>query len=201
MITANYGGSFTNEAAGAGVSCQRHQPLRFQVLGSGQRKLWHLGNDTNVNSHDPFTYARAAQYITQMKAADPTIKIGVPVVTGEDNNATVTWLIQPSTPAPALNNGWTPRVLATLKSLGVRPDFSFITFIPSIRTTAMPHCFRLRNRAADAANLRQQITDYFGVTERNIEILCTENNSDAGNQGRQSTSIVNGLTSPIVLRS
>jgi hypothetical protein len=41
--------------------------------------------------------------------------------------------------------------------------------------------------------LRQQITDYFGSGGTNIELLCTENNSDAGNQGRQSTSIVNGL--------
>jgi hypothetical protein len=49
------------------------------------------------------------------------------------------------------------------------------------------------NWAGDAANLRQQITDYVGAAGTNIELLCTENNADAGNQGRQSTSIVNAL--------
>jgi hypothetical protein len=41
--------------------------------------------------------------------------------------------------------------------------------------------------------LRQQISDYFGPGGTNIELLCTENNADAGPQGRQSTSLVNGL--------
>src|SRR5207249_6349243 len=49
------------------------------------------------------------------------------------------------------------------------------------------------NWAADAADLRQQITDYFGSGGTNIELVVTENNSDAGAQGRQSTSLVNGL--------
>src|SRR6185295_7983023 len=49
------------------------------------------------------------------------------------------------------------------------------------------------NWAADAANLRQQIQDYFGAAGTNIELVVTENNSDAGAQGRQSTSLVNGL--------
>ena len=49
------------------------------------------------------------------------------------------------------------------------------------------------NWAADAADLRQQINDYFGSGGTNIELVCTENNADAGSQGRQSTSLVNGL--------
>ena len=49
------------------------------------------------------------------------------------------------------------------------------------------------NWAADAADLRQQITDYVGTSGTNIELVCTENNSNSGSQGRQSTSIVNGL--------
>ena len=49
------------------------------------------------------------------------------------------------------------------------------------------------NWAADADDLRQQINDYFGSGGTNIELVCTENNADAGSQGRQSTSLVNGL--------
>jgi hypothetical protein len=47
--------------------------------------------------------------------------------------------------------------------------------------------------ALDAADLRQQLNDYFGAAGTNVELVCTENNSDAGAQGRQSTSLVNGL--------
>jgi hypothetical protein len=47
--------------------------------------------------------------------------------------------------------------------------------------------------AADAADLRRQVAGYFGPAGANIELVCTENNSDAGSQGLQSTSLVNGL--------
>jgi hypothetical protein len=44
-----------------------------------------------------------------------------------------------------------------------------------------------------AADLRQQIADYFGPGGTNIEIVCTENNSNSGSQGKQSTSLVNAV--------
>ena len=47
--------------------------------------------------------------------------------------------------------------------------------------------------ASAAANLRQQITDYLGAAGNNVELCVTENNSDAGAMGRQSTSLVNAL--------
>jgi hypothetical protein len=153
-------------------------------------------NDSNVYPHDPYTYAtRAAQYITQMKVVDPTIKIGVPVVTGEDNND------NGYSSHPAYNartgtyhNGWTPVVLATLKSLGATPDFLIYHVYPEYGSDSDPALLQdSANWAPDAANLRQQISDYSGTGGTNIELLCTENNADAGNQGRQSTSIVNGL--------
>jgi hypothetical protein len=47
--------------------------------------------------------------------------------------------------------------------------------------------------ASAASNLRQQITDYIGSPGTNIELCVTESNSDAGDMGRQSTSLVNAL--------
>jgi alpha-N-arabinofuranosidase len=44
-----------------------------------------------------------------------------------------------------------------------------------------------------AANFRQQLNDYIGSAATNIELVCTENNSNAGSQGRQSTSLVNAV--------
>ena len=41
--------------------------------------------------------------------------------------------------------------------------------------------------------MRQQISDYIGPAGTNIELCVTENNSDAGAMGRQSTSLVNAL--------
>jgi hypothetical protein len=41
--------------------------------------------------------------------------------------------------------------------------------------------------------LRQQLTDYLSPAGTNVELVCTENNSDAGAQGKQSTSLVNGV--------
>lgn len=174
----------------------RTAPLGFKYWEVGNENYGTWESDANTYPHDPYTYAvRAAGYITLMKQVDPTIKIGVPVVTGEDNNA------NGYSAHPALNprtgiahNGWTPVVLATLKSLGATPDFLVYHVYPQFQTDSDQTLLQASaNWAPDAANLRQQIADYFGTGGTNIELLCTENNNDAGPEGKQSTSIVNGL--------
>src|SRR6185436_6517402 len=98
--------------------------------------------------------------------------------------------------------GWTPVLLATLKALGVTPDFLVHHHYPQWtdpnNVAGSPDnddslLQSTGNWAADATMLRQHIADYFGAGGTNIELLVTENNSDAGRQGRQSTSLVNGL--------
>jgi hypothetical protein len=93
-------------------------------------------------------------------------------------------------------------MLATLKNLGVTPDFLIDHYYPQYTaanstppsTDSDPLLLQAAaNWANDSANLRQQITDYFGPTGTNIELCVTENNSDSGAMGRQSTSIVNAL--------
>ena len=196
MITVNYGTGTPPEAAAwvRHANVTNHYAFKYWEVGNENYGTWET--DTNVFPHDPYTYAvRAAQYITQMRAADATIKIGVPVVTGEDANA------NGYSSHPAFNartstahNGWTPVVLATLKSLGTAPDFLVYHVYPQFQTDSDPTLLQASaNWAPDAANLRQQITDYFGATGTNIELLCTENNNDSGPEGKQSTSIVNGL--------
>ncbi|MGO8836876.1 MAG: alpha-L-arabinofuranosidase [Limisphaerales bacterium] len=167
-------------------------------------KYWEIGNevygswetDSNSVPHDPYTYAlRARDYISLMKAVDPTIKIGVVVTPGEDSYAN-------NTSHPAYNaregtyhNGWTPVLLATLTSLGVTPDF-LIHHRYSQPPGGEDDAGLLQSStgwASDAANLRQQITDYVGSNGTNIELVCTENNSVSSNPGKQSTSLVNGL--------
>ena len=175
-------------------------------------KYWEIGNenygtwerDTNALPNHAYTYAvRATNYIARMKTIDPTIKIGVVSAPGESSYS------NGYTDHPAFNPrtgqtryGWTPVLLTTLKNLGVTPDFLVHHVYPqwtdpnNVPNSPVNDITLLQstgNWASDAADLRQQIADYFGPAGTNIELVCTENNSDSGAQGRQSTSLVNGL--------
>lgn len=203
FITVNYGTGTPAEAAAwvRSANVTNHLGFKYWEIGNECYGTWET--DANVSPHDPYTYAmRAASYYTQMKAADPTIKIGVVAVPGEDSSS------NGYTSHPAMNprtglahNGWVPVMLTTLKGQGITPDFMVHHRYPEYTSAANPtgsdsDASLLQSSTAwfsDAAELRQEITDYFGTTGTNIELVCTENNNDAGAQGRQSTSLVNGL--------
>ncbi|MGO8835888.1 MAG: beta strand repeat-containing protein [Limisphaerales bacterium] len=203
IITVNYGTGTSNEAAAWVLSANKTNNCGF--------KYWEIGNecygswetDSNSVAHDPYTYAvRAANYISLMKAADPTIKIGVVAVPGEGSYSNNASHFAVNSRTSTTNYGWTPVMLATLKGLGVTPDFLIHHVYPEAtpNTTPAPASDSdalvmqsTVNWASDAADLRQQITDYLGAPGAGTEILCTENNSDSGAFGRQLTSVVNGL--------
>jgi hypothetical protein len=197
MITVNYGSGSPQEAAAWVRSAILTNHCNFTNWEIGNEEYGTWETDTNSNPHDPYTYAvRAAQYIAQMKAADPAIKIGVVATPGEDSYANSYSMnhaaVNPRT--GTTNYGWTPILLTTLKSLGVTPDFLIHHVYPEYETDDDQTLLQeSTNWASDAADLRQQISDYFGPGGTNIELICTENNADAGNSGKQSTSIVNGL--------
>ena len=215
FTTVNYGTGTPGEAAAWVLSANKTNNCGF--------KYWEVGNecygtwetDSHAIPHDPYTYAtNAAAYIQQMKAAYPAvpIEVGIVVAPGEgsySNNATH-FAINPRT--GTTNYGWTPIVLSKLKSLGVMPDFLIYHFYwqyttygwtpysasedsdPLLLQVAGNPCPVVwSDWASAAANLRQQISDYIGPTGTNIELCVTENNSDAGAIGRQSTSLVNAL--------
>jgi alpha-N-arabinofuranosidase len=203
IITVNYGTGTPQEAAG----WVRHANITNNL----GYKYWEIGNecygtwetDTNINPHDAYTYAlRASNYLAQMRAADPTIKIGVVVTPGETANANG-YTNYPAYNARTgmTNYGWTPVLLTKLKSMGVKPDFLIHHVYPQWTDPNNPSAspdndnalLSMANWAADAADLRQQISDYYGSSGSNIELVVTENNSDAGAQGKQSTSLVDGL--------
>lgn len=197
FITVNYGTGTPEEAA----AWVRHANLTNRY----GFKYWEVGNenygpwetDAHGRPHDPSTYATlAAKYIQQMKAADPSIKVGVVAVPGEDSYS------NGYTDHPAKNprtgsshNGWTPVMLSTLRSLGITPDFLVHHHYPAW-TFQESDPLLLQSAvgwAKDARDLRRQIQDYFGPSGTNIELVVTENNSNSGDQGKQSTSLVNGL--------
>lgn len=202
IITVNYGTGTPAEAAAwvRSANITNHLAFKYWEIGNECYGTWET--DSNIYPNDPYTYAvRAQQYIQQMRAVDPTIKIGVVVTPGEDSSVNYTTHAATNSLTGQVHYGWTPVMLSTLKSLGVTPDFLINHRYPEYSTayaTASADCDALLLQstpawAGDAADLRAQINGYIGAAGTNIELLTTENNSDAGAQGRQSTSLVNAL--------
>ena len=196
FITINYGSGATQEAAGWVTYSNVTKQYGFKYWEIGNECYGSWENDTHTAKWDPYTYAlQVKDYTVAMKAVDPTIKIGVVAVTGEDSYTN-------NHDHPAMNprtgqvhNGWTPVLLTTLKSLGVTPDF--VIYHRYEQGPGHESDAGLLQAAAtwknDAANLRQQISDYSGPGGAAIELVCTENNSVYTDPGKQSTSLVNGL--------
>lgn len=196
MITVNYGSGTPQEAAAwvAYANITNHLGFKYWEVGN-EVYAWPTELDTNVPGHDPWLYGqRAAVYIQQMKAVDPTIKVGVVVVPGLE--------LDPGTNSPhyATNfitgqvfSGWTPVVMNQLKQAGVTPDFAIYHFYAENGVENDPALLATANWTTDAAELRGDINDFLGPSGTNVELLITENNSDAAVPGKQSVSLANGL--------
>lgn len=196
FITVNYGTGSAAEAANW---------VRYSNVTHGYGfKYWEIGNenygswetDSHTRANDPSVYASEAQaYVQQMKAVDPSIKIGVVVVTGEDSYANYADLSATNPRTGIVHRGWTPVLLALLKQLGVTPDF--VIYHKYAQAPFAETDEGLLGSAAtwpsDAADLRQQLQDYLGAAAASVEIVCTENNSVYTQPGKQTTSLVNGL--------
>lgn len=205
FITVNYGSGSSNEAAGwvLAANVTNHCGFKYWEIGNECYGSWE--NDTNPVAHDPYTYAvKSAGYMAMMRAADPTIRIGMVATPGEDSYANNTMHPATNPRTGVTHNGWTPVMLATLKSLGVTPDFIIHHVYPEWTNPSLspppvadsdPLLLQSTvNWAKDAADLRQQLSDYLGSAGTNVELCATENNSDSSSAfGRQLTSIVNGL--------
>ena len=207
IITANYGSGTAAEAAAWVKSANVTNHYGFKYWEIGNEEYGTYETDNHANPHDPYTYAtNCAAYMQQMRAADPTIKIGVTVCspldpTAESNGYT-------SHPATNLTTGqvyygWTPVVMSTLRQLGVTPDFAIEHYYPEDTPYVPDNDQGLlagtvnsdsgTNWAGNASGLRLLITNFFGPGGTNIELLVTESNSEEGTPGKQSVSLVNGL--------
>ena len=196
FVTADYGSGTPAEAAAwvQESNVTNHYGFKYWEIGNESYGSWET--DTNTVPHDPYTYAqRFQQYYTQMKAIDPTIKIGAVAVPGEDSYANNTNhpVVNPVT--GVTHNGWTPVMLATLHSLGVTPDFLIYHRYPQNPGGESDQGLLLSNGtwSSDAADLRQQLNDYLGAAGPAVELDNTENNSVSSGPGKQTTSLVNGL--------
>src|SRR5262249_40432457 len=114
-----------------------------------------------------------------MKAADPNIKIGVVV--------TESWKDRAEVLLGALKRvnlwdfivegyqGWTPKMLASLRELGVTPDWVSFHHYPQSLSGTENDARLLQstsNWARDAAALRRHLNNYFGLESTNVEMHC-----------------------------
>ena len=195
FIIVNYGSSDASEAA-FGVrmfNITNHCNFKYWEIGNEVGGSWEVDNNTNPPwmPHDPWTYAmRFTNYYAQMKAVDPTIKIGAVADITEDGTANYTNhpVVNPRT--GATHNGWTPVMLTYLRSNNITPDFLIEhKYGPADGDTQ--DLLYFSTIASDAASLRQMLSDYLGSAGSNVTLECTE----CGLGGdRQTCSLPGGLT-------
>ncbi len=204
FITVNYG-TGTPKMAADWVKYSKKKKYGF--------KYWEIGNecygtweeDVRSKPWDPETYAtEAAKYMKQMRAADPSIKIGVVAVPGEDSYGNSSRKAMKNPRTKKKHKGWTPIMLAKLKSLKAIPDFiihhryeqdpKYASWRPQNYENDAKLLQSAKGWADDAKDLRQQLKDYLGSKNaKKVELVCTENNSVSSMTGKQTVSLVNGL--------
>ena len=201
FITVNYGSGSAQDAADWVTYSNVTKGYGFKYWEIGNECYGSWENDIHSSKQDPVVYAdQAADSIALMKAADPTIKVGVVVINGEDTDSQAKFTAVTNPRTGIAHKGWTPLLLNELKQRGVTPDFAIYHRYPwapggeddakllggsSLGGTTW---------ADDAAELRQQLNDYLGAVEGpKVELVATETNDVYSNPGKQSTSLVNAL--------
>ena len=202
FIIANYGSSTPQEAAYgvAEMNITNHCNFKYWEIGNEVGGSWEVDCSTNPpwQPHDPWNYAmRFAQYYTQMKAVDPTIKIGAVADTTEDGTANYTNHAAVNPVTGVTHYGWTPVMLYTMRTNNpnAMPDFLIDhSYAPSDGDT-----YALRwsctHWQTDAANLRMMLNEYVGYylgtnVATNIELDVTEFGPGGD---KQAISLVGGL--------
>jgi hypothetical protein len=195
FITTNYGtGSAAEAAAWVNYSnVANHYGMKYWEVGNECYGSWE--EDAHALPQDPVTYAtQFAQYYAQMKAVDPTIKVGAVATPGEDSYENGYGEVVTNPVTGVQHGGWTAVMLSTMASLGATPDFIIYHRYPEwVNDCDFTLLVGNGTWFSDMADLRNQLNDYLGGAGALTQIMCTENNCDAGPEGKQMCSLVNGV--------
>lgn len=140
--------------------------------------------------HDGWTYAkRFTNYYAQMKAADPTIKVGALADVFENGTANYSNHSVTNPRTGQTQYGWNPIMLTFLRNANCIPDFLIVhDYGPTAGDTQ--DLLYPRVWSSHAASLRQQLTDYLGAAGTNVTLEVTENGMGGD---KQSVSLPGGL--------
>jgi hypothetical protein len=168
--TCNGGGDPTEAAAWVAYAKSKGYRVAYWTVGNEEYGSWEY--DLHQPKHDPVTYAGAVRtgYYPDVKQADPTVKLGV-VVDGPHDKK------------------WNDVVLRDAGPF----DFVELHYYPQYDTDSDSFLlgYAIDHFAHMLASLRREMTaDGVPAT---VPIYLGEYNNDAGNEGKQSVSIVNGL--------
>jgi hypothetical protein len=177
-VTLNYG---SNRACNGGGEPSEAGAWVAEAKSHGYRaEYWTVGNevygsweyDLHAKPHDPATYSNAVRtgYYPAVKKANPQAKLGVVVDTPNDR-------------------AWNDVVLRKAQPF----DFVELHYYPQYNVDSDSFLLgpAIDTFASDLAGLRKQMTAA-GVA-KSVPIYLGEFNNDAGSEGKQSVSIVNGL--------
>lgn len=195
FITANYGTGTAAEAANWVTYSNKTKGYGFKYWEVGNEVYGSWETDSHARANDPAIYAtQFAQYYQQMKAVDPTIQVGAVSTPGEDAYANYSDEVVTNPRTGQKHSGWTPVMLSTMAGLGVTPDFIIYHRYPEyVNDCDFTLLIGNSGWISDMADLRQQLKDYLGTANSKTQIMCTENNCDAGPEGKQMCSLVNGV--------
>lgn len=168
--TCNGGGEPSEAGAWVAYAKQHGYRVAYWTVGNEVYGSWEY--DLHKNKHDPYTYSNAVRtgYYPAVKRADPNAKLGIVVDTPNDHT-------------------WNSVVLRHAAPF----DFVELHYYPEFDTDNDAFLLgpAIANFAKDLTGLRAEMTAA-GVS-KNVPIYLGEFNADAGTEGKQSVSIVNGL--------
>lgn len=154
------------------------------------------GSGLTGEKWDPYTYAQAFKdFRAHILAVDSTLRLGAAAVSLEDDWGIKTHAATNPTDGTQ-HTGWTPVMLATMKTLAIAPDFLIYHYYAQNSgnesdLALLQISFEIQR---DALNLRKRLNDYLGTgPAANVELAMTELNSMSSNPGKQTANLVNGL--------
>jgi hypothetical protein len=169
-LACNAGGQPSEAAAWVAHAKQRGYNVPYWTVGNEVYGSWEY--DLHKSPHDPVTYSDAVRtgYYPAVKKANPNAKLGVVVDLPSDT-------------------AWNDVVLRKAQPF----DFVEVHYYPEYNKDSDQELLgpAIDNFASDLSGLRAQMSA--AHVAKSVRIYLGEFNNDAGNEGKQSVSIVNGL--------